>query len=209
MESIKITWLGHACFIIEADSYRILIDPYKNGYVRGYHIDSVDVNEVVCSHEHTDHNFRDIANILPPCKNPFDITVINTYHDNAKGKLRGTNKIHIFNAFGIKAVHFGDIGCDITAEAEKLIKDAHVVMIPTGGTYTISAKQANDIVNRISPHTIIPMHYRTEKFGFDELEHIDDFAALRNDVTFSDKNSIEITKNARYGCVVLKYIDGK
>ena len=53
------------------------------------------------------------------------------------------------------------------------------------------------------------MHYRTDKFGFDELEHIDDFAVLRNDVTFSDKNSIEITSDTRYGCVVLKYIDEK
>lgn len=209
MESIKITWLGHACFIIEADSYRILIDPYKNGYVCGYNIHPVDVNEVICSHEHTDHNFRNIANILPPRKSPFDITVINTYHDNAKGKLRGTNKIHIFTAFGIKVVHFGDIGCNITAKEEKQLLNAHAVMIPTGGTYTISAKQANDIVNRISPNTIIPMHYRTDKFGFDELEHIDDFAALRNDVTFSDKNSIEITSDTRYGCVVLKYIDEK
>ena len=106
MESIKITWLGHACFIIEADSYRILIDPYKNGYVRGYNIHPVDVNEVICSHEHTDHNFRNIANILPPRKSPFDITVINTYHDNAKGKLRGMDKYKLdFNAF-LKLIKF-------------------------------------------------------------------------------------------------------
>ena len=31
---MKLTWLGHACFLLEADGYRIVTDPYTG--VPGY-----------------------------------------------------------------------------------------------------------------------------------------------------------------------------
>ena len=31
---MKLTWLGHACFLLEEDGYRIVLDPYTG--VAGY-----------------------------------------------------------------------------------------------------------------------------------------------------------------------------
>ena len=35
MDSIKLTWLGHSCFVAEAEGYKICFDPYSNGSVPG------------------------------------------------------------------------------------------------------------------------------------------------------------------------------
>ena len=32
---MKITWLGHSCFTVESQGYRIVLDPYKDGSVPG------------------------------------------------------------------------------------------------------------------------------------------------------------------------------
>ncbi len=205
MGNINLTWLGHACFIIEKDGYKILIDPYKADYVDGLHLNKQKVNAVVCSHEHTDHADRSIALIAEDTKAPFEITVINTYHDRENGKLRGQNKIRIFEADGIKIVHMGDLGCDVKADEAELMKNADVLLIPTGGTYTIDSAEANNIANRLMPKAVIPMHYRTDEYGFPVLLHIHEFTKLRKDVTYSDSNSVCITKDSPRGTLVLKY----
>ena len=33
---MKLTWLGHACFLLEQDGYRILLDPYTGEIGRAH-----------------------------------------------------------------------------------------------------------------------------------------------------------------------------
>lgn len=33
---MKLTWLGHACFLLEEQGYRIVIDPYEGQGIRLY-----------------------------------------------------------------------------------------------------------------------------------------------------------------------------
>ena len=51
---MKLTWLGHSCFLMEQDSYRIVTDPYTG--VEGYPPLSVSAHAVYCSHHHFDHD---------------------------------------------------------------------------------------------------------------------------------------------------------
>ncbi len=45
------------------------------------------------------------------------------------------------------------------------------MLIPVGGTYTISAKEASEVISTIEPKVVIPMHYETNKtkLGIDQL----------------------------------------
>lgn len=205
-EYIDITWLGHACFMLESDSYKILIDPYKDGYVPGLRLQKQCVHEVICSHEHTDHNFREMATILPALPSPFSVTSLETYHDDKNGNLRGKNKIHMLEAHGIKVVHFGDIGCDITDEQCDMLKNVDAVMLPVGGFYTINAEQAKAIIEKLSPRLVIPMHYKTNSFGFDVLQDISEFTGLCRNAVFSQDNTLRLTAASPCGCIVMKYI---
>jgi L-ascorbate metabolism protein UlaG (beta-lactamase superfamily) len=47
-------------------------------------------------------------------------------------------------------------------------------MIPVGGTYTINAKQAVELINQIEPRLVIPMHYKVPGLKI-KLEGVDSF----------------------------------
>ena len=54
---MKLTWLGHACFLLEEDGYRIVLDPYTG--VAGYPPLHIQAHAVFCSHGHFDHHATD------------------------------------------------------------------------------------------------------------------------------------------------------
>ena len=60
---MKLTWLGHACFLLEEDGYRIVLDPYTG--VAGYPPLHIQAHAVFCSHGHFDHHATDCVELLP------------------------------------------------------------------------------------------------------------------------------------------------
>ena len=97
---MKLTWIGHSCFKIEKDGFVILTDPYGDGSVQGLAPVRETADLVLCSHEHGDHNARDLVKLEEGKKNPFTIETIQTYHDDAKGAKRGPNQIFIIDDGG-------------------------------------------------------------------------------------------------------------
>ena len=175
-----IKYIGHSCFkIMDAETgYSIIIDPYRNGSVQGYH-DIVDsASEVLCSHEHDDHHGVECVNIEPKDESPFEVTWVDSYHDPEKGALRGPDRIHIIThkTTGEKVVHYGDVGeeLDDLLREENLskLKDADIARVPCGGVYTLNRYQALERIERTTPKLVIPMHFRSERLGFD-FPHID------------------------------------
>ena len=60
----KIVYLGHSSFLLKGNDYSLVIDPYQNGSVPNLKFPNVEpVDVVVCSHEHADHNARELVNI--------------------------------------------------------------------------------------------------------------------------------------------------
>jgi L-ascorbate metabolism protein UlaG (beta-lactamase superfamily) len=183
-----IKYIGHACFKVRdnATGYSIVFDPYKPGYVPGLH-DVVDAaSEVICSHDHFDHNYAAAIKLEPQDLGddmPYDVEFIDTWHDPEKGALRGANRITIVTErrTGKRLVHYGDIGevMDdlLTEENMKLLGGADVVLIPVGGTYTYDADQALALIERTSPGLVVPMHSRTDDgaVGFANIGSIEDF----------------------------------
>lgn len=175
-----IKYVGHSCFKIKDDEsgYSIMLDPYKAGSVNGYN-DVVDTaSEVLCSHEHDDHHGVEQIKIEPADASPFEVEWIDSYHDPEKGKLRGSNRIHIIThkKSGEKLVHYGDVGEVIddllTEENLAKIKDADIALVPCGGVYTYDRNEALELISRTTPKLVIPMHFRSEQLGFD-FPHID------------------------------------
>ena len=48
----------------------------------------------------------------------------------------------------------------------KQIGKVDVLLLPVGGFYTIDHLQATDVVNKLKPAIVIPMHFKTDKCGF-------------------------------------------
>ena len=180
-----IKYIGHACFKIRDNEtgYSIIFDPYQPDSVPGFGKIVDLASEVRCSHDHFDHNSVESVKLEPMEDSPYEVQVIDTWHDPEKGKLRGPNRIHIITdkKTGEKLIHYGDIGEVIddllTEENLGLLRDADVALIPVGGTYTYDADEALALIDRTSPKLAIPMHFNTKTgmFGLKNIGSIEDF----------------------------------
>ena len=182
---MKIIWIGHACFKIESQGYTLILDPYEDGYVPGLKPLRETADMVLCSHEHGDHNAKDLVEISEGKDCPFTITTIDTFHDEVQGAKRGPDTIHIIDDGTFRIAHLGDLGCELEENQIEMLKGLDGCMIPVGGHFTIDGKQAAELVHLIQPKLVIPMHYRDDKkgFGFDVISTVEDFTECMDSIT--------------------------
>jgi len=96
-------------------------------------------------------------------------------HDDKKGKERGENAIYTIEAEDLKLCHLGDLGQkELTEEQLEKIGEIDILMIPIGGAYTVSTKEALKIMAQIEPKITIPMHYALPKLKI-KLDGLDKF----------------------------------
>ncbi len=205
-EKMTITWLGHSCFQVESQGYTIILDPYEDGSVRGLGPLRATANEVLCSHGHGDHNAAGVINVEKGGVSPFTVTVLDTYHDDVKGAKRGPNKIHILDDGTFRVAHMGDLGCELTEEQKTALAGVDVMLIPVGGFFTIDAKQAKAVADAVKPRIVVPMHYRSEEFGYEVLAPLNDYTSLCDDVAVYDTNVLTLTKETPVQTAVLRYM---
>ena len=200
---MKLIWNGHACFSLECKDGVIVFDPFEDGSVPGIRNLDLSADLVLCSHEHHDHNARSKVTLSNTNKN-FNITTIDCFHDDINGTLRGKNKIHKITTEDQSVVHLGDLGHILDNIDE--IKNCDVLLIPVGGHYTIDSNTAKQLIDLIQPRITIPMHYRTDEFGFDVISHLNEFTKLYPNIIYHNSNTLEITKETPKQIIVLTYI---
>lgn len=199
---MKIIWHGHACMEIEEGGYRVVCDPFAPGSVPGIPDVKAKADAVYCSHGHDDHSCAKAVEIVSSGAMPFQLTDIPTFHDDAGGKKRGTNTVRVFDApSGLRAVHLGDLGHMLSEAAIAAIGKPDVLMIPVGGFFTIDAKTAKALCDRLQPRVVIPMHYRGKGFGYDVIAPLEDFLALwaPEKITCLPGQTAEITTDTEPG----------
>lgn len=173
---MTLTWLGHACFILESGGFRILLDPYRD--VPGLTNVEAEVEAVYCSHGHDDHAYTEKVRLTAGRTNPFTVREIPTFHDGEGGALRGTNTVRAFTAEGISVVHLGDLGHPLRPEQIAAIGPCDVALIPVGGYYTIDAPAAKAVAEALGANVVAPMHYRRGGVGYPVLGTLEDFTGL-------------------------------
>jgi len=203
---MKLTWYGHSCFRMESADGTVVFDPAENGRVPGYSPlpEDISADKVLCSHGHGDHN---AAELIKLTGNTFGgkITLIDSWHDDAEGKKRGSNVIAVVETEDLKAVHMGDLGCELNQEQVNALANPDVLMIPVGGFYTIDAKQARAIADLLKAKVVVPMHYRSGDRGYDVIATLDEFVSLSSNVKEYLGGSIEVDGNTPAQTAVLGY----
>lgn len=204
---MKITWLGHACFLFEQDGYRIVTDPYAG--VEGYPDPHIAAHQVLCSHGHRDHSAVDLVSLLPAAPSPFSIREIETFHDDQRGALRGSNTVRIFSAGGKSAVHLGDLGHMLSPAQTEAIGPAGALLIPVGGYYTIDARTAKQVCEALKPRCIVPMHYSHPPYGLPAVSGVEEFLGLwpASQVHRLDGPALDLDAEPS-GVAVLRYCGG-
>ena len=180
MEPLQVEYFGHSCFRLTWAGQRIVLDPYADGSVPGCPPLRLEAEFVFCSHGHGDHDAAQCVQLAPGAAPKFTVTELETFHDDAGGTLRGRNTVRVFDFGGLRAAHFGDLGCPLTAAETERLRGLDCAMLPVGGYYTIDAAAAGAIAAALRPRLLIPMHYRTETTGYPVLAPLSEaLAALR------------------------------
>lgn len=203
MDKIIVKWLGHSCFKLTCGDWTAVIDPYENKSVPGLKNIEESAIAVFSSHDHYDHNATGLVRQIRMYAPAPVITKVESFHDNAHGALRGKNTIHIFEYGGMRLAHFGDLGHTLTQEQIDLLGKVDIALIPVGGFYTINAVQAKEVIDQIEAKIVVPMHYKTDSFGFGNIANIKEFTDLCDNVVYIDSDTLEIDKNTPAQTAVL------
>lgn len=175
MTKATISYYGHSCFKVEALGSSIVFDPYEDGSVPGIKLPrDIKADAVSCSHQHGDHNAAHLIDVTGKLLN-FDVKKITVPHDHHNGAHRGLSDITFLNLPGLTIVHLGDLGRLPTDEEYKKLNTADVILIPCAGYFTITSKEANEIISHLKhPSLKILMHFRDGNRGYDVQESIND-----------------------------------
>ena len=161
---MEITWYGRACFRLKGKEATAITDPCPpaTGFVAGKH----DVDLLTVSHAHPDHSYtRSITaglTLTRPGEYEFHdllVTGVRTYHDGARGTERGENMIFAVEVVGVHICHLGDLGHLLTEEQVAELGPIDVLLVPVGGTTTVTPAEATEVVSQLSPKLVIPMHF--------------------------------------------------
>jgi L-ascorbate metabolism protein UlaG (beta-lactamase superfamily) len=195
---MKVEWYGHSAFRLSTAEVTVAIDPFGDVSAltsRGIQfeyppIEGATAELLLVTHEHADHNgvdvvggdpviLRSTAGRLP---SPIgEVTAVASEHDEAAGTERGPNTIFVFELDDLRVCHFGDFGqVALRDEQAQAIGRLDLLLVPVGAGPTIGAHQAAEIVDRLAPRWVVPMHYRTPRVGF--LEAPEPFLELLSHV---------------------------
>ena len=196
---MRIKWLGHACFLLTSENgTRVVTDPFDKTV--GYAAPAVEADIVTTSHNHFDHNHVSVVRgdfIIIDGAGSFsekgiNITGVSAFHDENKGAKRGANIIYRYDIDGVKVCHCGDLGHVLSPEQVSEIGEADVLLIPVGGTYTLDAAGASEVVRQLRAAVTIPMHYKTPAINF-PIDGVDKFLAAAGGGYRAGAREIEVT----------------
>jgi L-ascorbate metabolism protein UlaG (beta-lactamase superfamily) len=164
---LHIRWHGHACWEITND-ITLVTDPH-DGKSIGIPAPNVAGDIILISHDHYDHNSvktveKENSKVITDGRkrNIYDVEIrgVDSFHDEASGTKRGKNIIYKFIMDDINFCHLGDLGHELDDETVRIIRDVDVLFIPIGGNFTVDDFQAWNVIKKIKPRIIIPMHYK-------------------------------------------------
>jgi L-ascorbate metabolism protein UlaG (beta-lactamase superfamily) len=172
---MRITWYGHAAFLIETEGVRIILDPYRSPDCGGYEPVAEPADLVIVSHEN-DRYHSHLGQIVPPFETiralelspagtrfrGVEIGAIRVYETPERLAGDEVAIVHL-RSERLHLVFMGDLGHALTEPEVSPLRGADVVLVPAGGPPTINYPEIPPLLAAIRPRVVIPMHYKTPK----------------------------------------------
>lgn len=219
---MKITWYGHAAFLIEGTAegrpIRIIMDPFspESGY------DPIDEPADILLMSQDDDRFHSHAESVKG--NPTTIVgrglsaagrtergiqfkAVQVWEDIPRTK--NVNGMFHFTLDGVRVAHMGDLGHPLNDEETGALAGVDVLLAITGNHHTIQIPALADAIGRIKPKLVIPMHWQTGKVLLNIHDNAEFYAHYRPEqIEYSSSTSIDVTPESlprEMKIVVLKH----
>ena len=210
---MDITWFGHAAFkLTDSTGFSVITDPYTPEGV-GYPPirESADV-VIISSDDDSAHCRADLIPGAPTVVNALTaaqqggstqagglrVTAIEAaeWDHHPEHAIPGQNGMYRFELDGLKIAHMGDVGNPLTPSQQTFFEDVDILLALAGGYLTIELPDLMEMVHRVRPKLIIPMHFRTLTYRPRNTMWIDSFLAHFKDenVDFACNHMVQITR---------------
>ncbi|MHA1143815.1 MAG: MBL fold metallo-hydrolase [Candidatus Helarchaeota archaeon] len=210
---VNIRWCGQSCFEIKGNDVTIATDIFPGSMI-GIATPNISADIILSSHGHPDHwNKRlaqkiskdDTTSILK-WKNGDHGTIkgvkikgVATSHDDKGGLIRGANTVYVFVVDGITICHCGDLGHVLNEKQLAEIGEIDILLIPTGGVFTLGLKGVEKVIEQLNPKIAIPMHYYFKGLSvmFRVLHPVSRFLKKVNQkINELDSSEVDVSKNS-------------
>lgn len=187
---MKVHYYAQSAYLFTGDDGRsILIDPYKRTDTLRYDPTFDEPDVLLITHEHGDHNNvaavpGDPALVRGDSESDvagFRIHGMASYHDDKQGAERGPNTIFTFDIDGVTVGHFGDQGCELSAEQLEKLQSVEVMIAPVGGGFTLDPALIWKMAEAIQPNIFIPCHVKTPEIDL-PFRPMEDFLAGKENI---------------------------
>lgn len=203
---MDILWHGQSCFEIRIPSNKvekktIVIDPFSSNYT-GLKIPSIEAALLLVSHNHSDYSDTATVKGKPFLINgPGEYEIKGVFvqgiagsHGFLQKEELGKITIYTIEVQGFKLCHLGGFGQkEFTPEQLDIIGEVDILMVPTGGGYTIDGETAQKVVNQIEPKIVIPMYYKVPKLKKD-IEGVERFLKAMGQEEIEPQSVLKIKK---------------
>jgi L-ascorbate metabolism protein UlaG (beta-lactamase superfamily) len=202
VSAARITFVGHASFLIETPQGARIVTDYNglNGY--GRHPDIVTMNNAHGTH-YTDDIEPGVTHVLRGWAEggrdlmEHDVTFrdvqvwnVPTNVRDVGGVRRNGNSIFGFRIGDLCIAHLGHLHHRLEKEHLEQLGRIDVLMVPIDGSYTMGVPLMQDVVDKIQPRVVLPMHY----WGRHQVERFIGMLAPAYDAVWPDSRTIEVTK---------------
>jgi len=198
---VDITWLGHSCFRIKGSQAVVITDPFPPDL--GYSLGKPTADIVTVSHQHPSHSYvQGIGGEPKIVHGPGEYEIssvliigIATFHDAVKGQTRGKNTVYLMELDGVAVCHLGDLGHVLSDEHVEEIGNVDILLLPVGGTSTIDAAMAAEVIRQLEPRAVVPMHYKTPLISR-ELDPVEKFLKEMGMEQIDPRPKLSLTKSS-------------
>ncbi len=210
---MKITWFGHAAFrLLPAEGPSVITDPYTPEGV-GYAPIRETSDLVIISSDDDDAHCRadlipgdpEVVNALQVAQSGghiaaagIEVTAIEAaeWDHHPEHEVPGQNGMYRFTLDGIKCAHMGDVGNPLTDAQQAFFEDTDILFALAGGYLTLELPDLMEMIHRVRPRLVIPMHFRTLTYRPRNTMWIESFLShfKDEDVDFAFGHTTEITK---------------
>jgi L-ascorbate metabolism protein UlaG (beta-lactamase superfamily) len=206
---MRITWYGHAAFLIETYGLRLILDPYRSPDSGGYLPIDEPADLVIVSHEN-DRYHSHLGQIVPPFEviralelpptgadiKGISFQAVHVYETPDRKPEDEVTIIH-FRAEDLHLVFLGDLGHALTEAELAPLRGAEIVLAAAGGPPTIDFPEIPLLLDAIGPRLVLPMHYKTPKINLN-IQPLESFLDVlpRDPVVRTGSSTFEVTRQS-------------
>ncbi len=176
---MDITWLGHSCFRLRSNDVVAITDPFPDSI--GLSMGEPEAIAVTVSQDHPNHCYwQGVQGGPKVLSGPGEyehsgiyITGVMTHRgDEATEGKRNT--AYVIDMENLRLCHLGDVKEILTTRQVEELTPVDILFLPAGGVCTVEISKAVEIIRRLEPRVVVPMHYSVPGLGV-QLRGLDDF----------------------------------